>query len=95
MVANPIAEEVLAVYFLECRKELLVEWLNATGTEHEEGMLKAEEPPEPKADELVATVDHFLGVDDDRDRKLLLSAFSAQSAVEWPKLDELLEARDA
>ena len=28
---QPIADEVLAVYFLECRKELLIEWLDLAG----------------------------------------------------------------
>jgi hypothetical protein len=28
VAANGVAEELLAAYFLECRKELLVEWLD-------------------------------------------------------------------
>ena len=95
VAASPIAEEILAVYFLECRKELLIEWLDATKTEHEEGTLKAEQPAEPDDEELAAVAAAFLGKDDDLDRDLLLRAFSAQSAVDWPKLEALLEAREA
>lgn len=95
VVAGPIAEEMLAVYFLECRKDLLIEWLDLTKTEHEDGTLKAEQPPEPAEAELAASVQSFLAADDDRDRSLLLRAFSAQSAVDWPKLDALLDAPDA
>lgn len=91
VAANPIAEEMLAVYFLECRKELLLEWLDATKTEHEEGTLKEEQPPEPEAKALAQAVDEFLKKDEDRDRKLLLHAFAAQDAVEWPGLVALLE----
>jgi hypothetical protein len=29
------------------------------------------------------------------DRPLLLAAFAAQSAIDWPALDDLLEARKA
>lgn len=94
VAANPIAEEILAVYFLECRKELLVEWLDASKTEHDEGTLKAEQPPEPDAATLAAAVNEFLGKDEDPDRDLLLRAFSAQSAVDWPKLEALLATRD-
>ena len=28
---NPVADELLAIYFLECRKELLIEWLDLIG----------------------------------------------------------------
>ena len=40
VASDPVASEVLAVYFLECRSELLVEWLDTVGLEHEEGTLK-------------------------------------------------------
>jgi hypothetical protein len=93
VAASPIAEEVLAVYFLQCRKELLIEWLDDTKTEHAEGTLKDEQPAQPEADALAATANAFLDKDDDRDRKLLLHAFAAQSAIDWPTLDALLEER--
>jgi hypothetical protein len=92
VTSNPVAGEVLAVYFLECRKELLVEWLDAVGLEHEEGTLEAEEPPAPPQPELRKAVEGFLEVDDDPDRRLLLAAFSAQDAIDWPDLDALLAA---
>ena len=95
VAAKSLAEEILAVYFLECRKELLIEWLDATKTEHEEGTLKAEQPAEPDGEELAAAATTFLDKDDDPDRDLLLRAFSAQSAVDWPKLEALLETRKA
>ena len=89
--ANALAEELLAVYFLKCRLDLLTEWLDLVGLEHEEGMLKADvaqSPPEPELREKVA---RFRAVDGDEDRELLLEAFAAQTAIEWPVLDALIE----
>jgi hypothetical protein len=87
--ANAIADEVLAVYFLECRKELLVEWLDGVGVEHKDGTLVADAPAQPAEKKLRAAVESFRA-GDDPDRDLLLRAFAAQDAIEWPILDALL-----
>jgi hypothetical protein len=89
--ANPVAEEMLAIYFLECKKEILVEWLDALGIEHEDGSLKEDNPPEPEAEKLQGTIDAFCGKDDDPDRPLLLKAFASQDAINWPLLDSNIE----
>jgi hypothetical protein len=88
--AAPIAEEVLAGYFLEVRRDLLVEWLDALGIEHENGVLKHDDPAEPPREKLAQAVARFREGADAEDRQLLLEAFAAQSAVEWPALDALL-----
>src|SRR5262245_51866574 len=94
VVSDPIAEEMLAIYFLECRNELLVEWLDALGLEHEKGTLKGEDAPsEPNAKKLEAALEAYrdkAGDTDRDDRELLLKAFAAQSSIDWPKLDALL-----
>jgi hypothetical protein len=91
VAANAIAEELLAMYFLECRKELLIEWLNALGIEHDEGTLKDDEPAAPDVGTLTKARDEFCGKDDDEDRALLLRAFAAQSVIDWPDLEALFE----
>lgn len=98
VAANAVAEELLAVYFLDCRKEILVEWLDAVGLEHEEGSLKADQPPCPAPKALAKAVEKFRsataaeGEPGDRaDRELLLQAFAAQSSVDWPELEKLIE----
>jgi hypothetical protein len=91
VAANSVAEEILAVYFLECRKELLIEWLDLLGIEHEDGILEADAPIAPKKADLQKARDAFRGVDDDADRTLLLNAFAAQSAIDWPDLEALLD----
>jgi len=92
VASDPVAEEMLAVYFIECRNELLVEWLDLLGVKHEKGTLDGE-PEEPAAKKLAAAVEAFrkaAGDADRADRELLMRAFSAQSSIEWPKLDALL-----
>ncbi|MBW2291158.1 MAG: hypothetical protein JRG94_02480 [Deltaproteobacteria bacterium] len=85
--SNPVAEEMLAIYYLECRKDILIEWLDALGIEHEEGSLKEDNPVEPAADKLELTIKEFCGKDDDLDRGLLLKAFASQPVINWPVLD--------
>jgi len=92
VASNLIAEEVLAAYFLQVKKPLLVEWLDAVGLEHAEGSLEADAPPEPERGALEKAVAAFRKPDDAADRELLLEAFAAQSAIDWPALEQLLRA---
>jgi len=87
---NLVADELLAIYFLECRKPLLLEWLDLIGLAHDDGALKDEEPAQPPESDLAAAVAKYRGSGEDPDRELLLRAFAAQSAVKWPALDALL-----
>jgi len=88
--ANDMAEEVLAVYFLECRKELLEEWLGLVGLEHEDGVLQDDTPEAPPAEALEGAVARFRTAADDPDRSLLLRAFASQTSIDWPALDALV-----
>lgn len=90
VAASPIAEEVLAAYFLEIKNALLVEWLDALGLEHEEGVLQTEAPDSPSAEALEKLLAEYRKGDDADDRELLLEAFAAQSAIEWPDFERLL-----
>lgn len=92
VAANPLADETLAMYFLEVRKDLLTEWLDGVGLEHEEGSLLEDAPSEPDAERLQTAIEKFRAADDDPDRELLLRAFAAQSAIQWPGLEARLEA---
>jgi hypothetical protein len=90
VAANALADELLAVYFLECRKPLLTEWLDLVGVTHEEGNLEEATPTQPAETRLRKAVEGFRSKQDDPDRALLLSAFAAQEAIDWPALDALL-----
>lgn len=87
-----VAEEILAEYFLGHRKELLVEWLDALGLAHEEGVLEQATPPAPEPGRLREAFDAFASGENPERRRLLLRAFAAQSAIDWPDLDALLAA---
>jgi len=93
--SSDVAEEMLAIFFLESRRELLVEWLDATGVSHEDGVLQDEAVPEPAPGQLREAFAKFGGDEaknagEAYERRLLLLAFAAQSSVEWPTLDALL-----
>jgi hypothetical protein len=88
--ANDLAEELLAVYFLKCRLDLLTEWLDLVGLEHEEGILTQDEAPCPETAELETKVGAFRSADEDDDRTLLLRVFSAQSSIDWPALEAMI-----
>jgi hypothetical protein len=92
IASDPIAEEMLAVYFLECRNELLVEWLDALGLEHDKGTLAGEptEPAEKKLHTAVSALRAKASDADRADRELLLRAFAAQRSIDWPGLEKLL-----
>ncbi len=90
VASNAVAEEMLAVYFLECRRPLLIEWLDGIGLAHEDGVLKDDHPAQPEEAKLRAAVETFLAGEDAADRRLLLRAFGAQGPIEWPILDALV-----
>jgi hypothetical protein len=88
--AAPVAEEVLAEYFLAGRKPLLVELLDALGIPHDDGALREASPPCPPAATLEPAVAKFRAGAEPELRELLLAAFAAQSAIDWPALDVLV-----
>ncbi len=89
-IGAPLAEEVLATYFLDHEKDLLIELLDTLGVPHEDGRLSQGEPECPDAKKLESGIKKFRKGAKPEKRELLLRAFAAQSSVEWPGLDELL-----
>jgi hypothetical protein len=85
-----VAEEALATYFLEYHVELLAEWLDALGLEHEKGVLASNAPECPKPADLAKIVAGFRKGKEPERRELLIRAFSAQSSIDWPDLEALL-----
>ncbi len=90
VASNTVAEEMLAIFFLECRRPLLVEWLDAIGLAHKDGVLEDESPPQPEEGKLREVAGGFLAGEEPDTRRLLLRAFSAQEPIDWPALDALV-----
>jgi len=92
-VGAAMAEEVLAAYFLEHHKDMLIELLDALGIKHEEGQLAEDAPPvQPERAKLEQVVAEFRKGADPERRELLLRAFAAQSGIDWPELERVLGA---
>lgn len=91
-VGATLAEEVLATYFLDHKREMLVELLDTLGVAHEEGRLEQDHPPCPDEKSLEKAVAKFRRGDEPERRDLLVRAFAAQSSVDWPDLDTLIAA---
>lgn len=94
-IGAPLAEEVLATYFLDYELELLTELLDGLGVEHEEGRLSHEGPPPPDTKDLEKAVAAYRKGADPQKRELLLRSFAAQSSIEWPELEALLGEKPA
>jgi hypothetical protein len=84
------AAELLAMFFIERYPEDLAELLDAFGLEHEEGVLKDPAPKQPAKTKIKKAVTAFPKGEKSLMRGLLLRAFAAQSAIDWPALDELV-----
>lgn len=84
------AAELLATFFLERYEKELVDLLDGFGIEHEEGVLKDNAPAEPTAKKIDSVVKKFQAGENPVMRRVLLKAFAAQSAIDWPRLDELV-----
>ena len=87
--------ELLAAYLLEKYAEDLGELLDAFGIEHEEGVLKDEAPSSPDKKTLEKVVAEFPQGEKKIMRGVLLKAFAAQSAIDWPELDALVLQTEA
>jgi len=89
-MAAAVSEELLATYFLDYQQPLLIELLDALGVPHEEGQLESAEPECPPTEKLAETIESFRKGEGQQRRELLLWAFAAQSAIDWPAFEELL-----
>ncbi len=84
------ASEILAAFFMERYSEDVVALLDAFGIEHDDGVLKGPSPDEPAPKVLKETAAKFPQGDNALMRSVLLRAFAAQGAVDWPGLDAIV-----
>jgi hypothetical protein len=79
--------ELFGSYLIQKRKELVTGFLDATGVEHEDGMLEDLEDNKPDAAKIAEAVKELDGKFDPQDVTLYLSI----AAEQWPGLKELDE----
>lgn len=84
------AGDILAAFFMEKYQPDVIELLDALGVEHEEGALKDAAPGQPAKKKLTAVAKSFPEGGKAVARGILLRAFAAQSAIDWPDLDAML-----
>lgn len=85
-----VAEEILADFFLGPQRALLCQLLDAFGVPHRDGELTGQGLDPPAQERLEQAVAEFRKGEDPERRELLLRAFAAQSAIDWPELEKLL-----
>jgi len=84
------AAEILATFFMERYAEDVVALLDALGVKHDEGVLEEMSPKPPAEDLIRKVVAEFPAGEHAAQRALLLKAFAAQGAVDWPVLDAMV-----
>jgi len=83
-----LAYELFGTYLLKVQKELVTDFLDATGVEHDDGMIDNLENVSPKVDKLGDVIGELDGKFDKEDVTLYLSMCSEQ----WPETSELAAA---
>jgi hypothetical protein len=85
------ASTLLRTWLLKGKKQLLVDFLDALGIEHEDGVV--DELPESMEDEkLKAAVDRVLGTYPPEVVAVYLNAFNGINETNWPALTTMLES---
>jgi hypothetical protein len=84
------AAELLAMFFMERYAEDVAALLDLLGVKHDEGVLQENAPKEPTKKKLTDAVAKFTAEGNAAMRGILVRAFAAQSAIDWPKLDSMV-----
>lgn len=93
--SDEIAEHVIQLWLMKGHQDLLTDFLDGVGIEHD-GEGAAEELPE-KIDEkkLKKTVDSLLGKHDPDLVRIYIHVFQLQQYGGWPEIDKLIESTPA
>lgn len=90
---DSVAEQLLQVWLLKAKKDMLIGFLDKMGIEHDGEGSVDELPEELDAEKLKVAVDALLESESDRPEavKIYLHLFQSQRAGGWDSLGELLE----
>jgi hypothetical protein len=84
-----LAIEVLQNWILSVHRDMLGDFLDACGIEHNEGLID-DIPPQPERDKLDAAVEAIFAKHPPTSVKVYLHLFQPTDAQAWPDLDALL-----
>ena len=89
--ADAVAEQLLQMWLLQARQEMLVKFLDGVGIEHD-GKGAVDDLPEAlDAAKVSETVSDMLGQFDATEVAIYLHVFNAQTEKGWPELSAVLE----
>jgi len=88
---DSIAEQLLQVWLLKAKKEMLVDFLDAVGIEHDGDGAVEDLPEEFDADKLKAGIDKILADHSADAAKIYLHLFQTQRTEGWDELGKVLE----
>jgi len=84
------AGEILAGFLMERYADDVKALLDGLGLKHDEGVLEETAPAQPDEKALKKILKEFRAGENALMREVLLKAFAAQAAIDWPLLDDML-----
>lgn len=90
--SDSIAEHLLQLWLLKAKKDLLIQFLEHLGIEHDEDGTVEDLPKELDADKLKSAVDELLKTHPAEAVTVYLHMFQLQQTDGWPELTALLES---
>ena len=89
--SEEVAEQILQVWLLKARSEMLIKFLDDVGIEHDEDGSVEDLPETIDAAKLKTAVDNLLGAYPASEVVVYLWMFQMQTAEGWPEIAELLK----
>jgi hypothetical protein len=88
---NQVTSNLIRTWLLKKHKQMLIDFLNALGIKHEEGVVE-ELPPTMDDAKVRTAVDELLAKHPAEAVAVYLHAFNEMNEVEWPSLKTLLDS---
>ena len=91
--SSEIADQVLQVWLLKAKMDMLIGFLDQLGIEHDgEGSVEGDLPEKLDKKKLQKAVDEMLEAHSEEEVKVYLNLFQSQRSGGWNELNELIES---
>ena len=91
--SSEIADQVLQVWLLKAKKDMLIGFLDQLGIEHDgEGSVEGDLPEKLDKEKLKKAVDEMLESHSEEEVKIYLHLFQSQRSGGWNELNELISS---